>query len=197
MHRLAQRGVWRSRRHVASLAVMIAGAAVLVAPAAASAAVTTVVVPANQLVTDTGVSVTSGTEAVVTASGSWDVCNGGCPSGPNGATNGDVGFCPGANGQPAGLLLGSQDAGATFFDVGAGPTVVSTTGELYLGPNDCAKYSDNTGFLTAQVSLVPTSKDACKTGGWQNLTDLSGTAFKNQGDCVSFVATGGRNTAAG
>jgi hypothetical protein len=36
---------------------------------------------------------------------------------------------------------------------------------------------------------LPTSKDQCKKGGWQNWGGL----FKNQGDCVSFVATGGTN----
>jgi hypothetical protein len=36
---------------------------------------------------------------------------------------------------------------------------------------------------------APTSADQCKKGGWQNY----GTTFKNQGDCVSFVATGGRH----
>jgi hypothetical protein len=36
----------------------------------------------------------------------------------------------------------------------------------------------------------PTSKDQCKNGGWQTFTDPS---FKNEGDCVSFVATGGKN----
>jgi hypothetical protein len=35
---------------------------------------------------------------------------------------------------------------------------------------------------------VPTSKDQCKMGGWQAFG-----IFKNQGDCVSFVATGGHN----
>jgi hypothetical protein len=42
---------------------------------------------------------------------------------------------------------------------------------------------------------VPTSTDQCKKGGWQGLTDTKGTPFKNQGDCVSFVATGGTNAA--
>jgi hypothetical protein len=47
---------------------------------------------------------------------------------------------------------------------------------------------------TATVTLdvtpgLPTSKDQCKNGGWQNY----GGKFKNQGDCVSFVATGGKN----
>lgn len=36
---------------------------------------------------------------------------------------------------------------------------------------------------------LPTSVDECKKGGWQNYNGL----FKNQGDCVSFVATDGRN----
>lgn len=34
-----------------------------------------------------------------------------------------------------------------------------------------------------------TSKEQCKHGGWRTF----GTAFKNQGDCVAFVASGGKN----
>lgn len=37
-------------------------------------------------------------------------------------------------------------------------------------------------------SDLPTSKDQCKNGGWENYG-----VFKNQGDCVSFVATDGKN----
>ena len=36
----------------------------------------------------------------------------------------------------------------------------------------------------------PTSKDQCKDGGWQTFNNPT---FKNQGDCVSYVATGGKN----
>jgi hypothetical protein len=36
-----------------------------------------------------------------------------------------------------------------------------------------------------------TSKEQCKNGGWQSF------GFKNQGDCVSFVATGGKNPPSG
>jgi hypothetical protein len=39
----------------------------------------------------------------------------------------------------------------------------------------------------------PVSKAQCKQGGWISF----GTLFKNQGDCVSFVATGGKNPATG
>ena len=41
-----------------------------------------------------------------------------------------------------------------------------------------------------QVPTVQTAKDQCKDGGWQSFTSPS---FKNQGDCVSYFATGGTN----
>jgi hypothetical protein len=34
---------------------------------------------------------------------------------------------------------------------------------------------------------LPATKDDCKNGGWESYG-----VFKNQGDCVSFVATGGK-----
>jgi hypothetical protein len=42
------------------------------------------------------------------------------------------------------------------------------------------------------VEQRPTSKDQCKNGGWRNYP-----GFKNQGDCVSFVATGGKTPPGG
>lgn len=39
---------------------------------------------------------------------------------------------------------------------------------------------------------VPTSADQCKNGGWKSYG-----IFKNQGDCVSFVTTHGKNPASG
>ena len=47
------------------------------------------------------------------------------------------------------------------------------------------------------VLQVPATSDQCKKGGWQYLVDNNGTPFKNQGDCVSFVATGGKNPPSG
>ena len=46
-------------------------------------------------------------------------------------------------------------------------------------------------WLNAEVE--PASKDECKRGGWKDFTLLH---FKNQGDCVSYVATHSRNGAA-
>ena len=36
----------------------------------------------------------------------------------------------------------------------------------------------------------------CKDGGWKTMTDGQGNGFKNQGDCVSYFATDGRNPGA-
>lgn len=46
--------------------------------------------------------------------------------------------------------------------------------------------------------IVPAlSTGDCKDGGWRSLVDGTGTPFANQGDCVSYVSTGGRNPARG
>jgi hypothetical protein len=42
---------------------------------------------------------------------------------------------------------------------------------------------------SANLVVLPTSKDQCMKNGWKNY----GTMFKNQGQCVSFVATGGKH----
>jgi hypothetical protein len=42
-------------------------------------------------------------------------------------------------------------------------------------------------IVVIDAQPFPTSKDQCKNGGWRNFP-----GFKNQGDCVSFVATGGK-----
>lgn len=38
-------------------------------------------------------------------------------------------------------------------------------------------------------AVTPESKDACKRGGWQRLVDADGQPFRNQGQCVSWVAS--------
>ena len=43
-------------------------------------------------------------------------------------------------------------------------------------------------IVVTDAQPFPTAKDECKNGGWQSFG-----VFKNQGDCVSFVATGGKN----
>jgi hypothetical protein len=42
------------------------------------------------------------------------------------------------------------------------------------------------------ITVTPTSysKEDCKSGGWQTLRRSDGSSFKNQGDCVSYFASG-------
>jgi hypothetical protein len=42
-------------------------------------------------------------------------------------------------------------------------------------------------YVVHDALSLPVSKDQCKNGGWRSYP-----RFKNQGDCVSFVATGGK-----
>jgi hypothetical protein len=51
---------------------------------------------------------------------------------------------------------------------------------------------DNLVFNSSTFTFEPTTKDACKDGGWVNFTFAPGP-FKNQGDCVSYFATEGKN----
>lgn len=49
--------------------------------------------------------------------------------------------------------------------------------------------------VTYTTSNVVQAKDDCKGGGWANVTRPDGSSFKNQGDCVSYVASRGRSDA--
>ena len=53
----------------------------------------------------------------------------------------------------------------------------------------------NTTLFTFE-EVVASDKERCKNGGWQDFTASPGP-FKNQGDCVSFFATGGKNKGSG
>jgi hypothetical protein len=67
-----------------------------------------------------------------------------------------------------------------------------------LAPATCAEYAAVTAGISpdsgagsvvvTDAQPLPISKDQCKNGGWHNFT-----GFRNQGDCVSFVATHGEN----
>ena len=52
-----------------------------------------------------------------------------------------------------------------------------------------ASTSDGSDTAAATIQMAgPSSTDQCKKGAWATMG-----VFKNQGDCVSFVATGGKN----
>ncbi len=52
----------------------------------------------------------------------------------------------------------------------------------------CINFYDNDETGTVTVSIVPVTAEACKNDGYKAFG-----VFKTQGDCVSFVATGGKN----
>jgi hypothetical protein len=82
-----------------------------------------------------------------------------------------------------------------FVSPSTGPTVCPT--ELPpgvtrpLGPTYPDPLFDG-NVVIVDAPALPTSRDQCKNGGWRSFP-----GFKNQGDCLSFVATGGRNQPSG
>ena len=90
--------------------------------------------------------------------------------------------CPGTGITDPDLALASPVYSHGFFAVGAGAhsigVVVSTS-----------PYGSGGAYIRYDALTA----DMCKKDGWMTFAPL----FKNQGDCVSFVVTGGRNEPAG
>jgi len=74
------------------------------------------------------------------------------------------------------------------------PTGTIEAIDILIDVQGSANVTDITVNGELQVPTTQAAKDQCKKGGWQNFTS---PAFKNQGDCVSFFATGGKNTGNG
>jgi hypothetical protein len=83
-----------------------------------------------------------------------------------------------------------------YLGDGGDPNLWTTVGwwhpALFPGCPPCF-FADDLAFQASFSSPLPTSKGQCMNGGWKNF----GTTFKNQGDCVSFVASGGKNPPSG
>lgn len=55
-------------------------------------------------------------------------------------------------------------------------------------------------FSTAAGEFVPIAQEPasisdCRSGGWMTVVDVNGDQFVNVGDCIAYVASGGRNLA--
>jgi hypothetical protein len=91
------------------------------------------------------------------------------------------------------------------FDDESNPTLVSNSRTvdslLFRTGGTAVQANQGNGFLFDNLSLLsgpipvntPTNKDQCKGNGWKSY----GSTFKDQGDCVSFVATKGKNQPSG
>jgi WD40-like Beta Propeller Repeat len=61
-------------------------------------------------------------------------------------------------------------------------------------PRRRARTSRPTGASWCSTSSGPRTTEECKKNGWKNFKNPNGSPmFKNQGDCVSYVATHGKN----
>ena len=90
--------------------------------------------------------------------------------------------------QAAGYTATIHTPNGNFHDQGTSD-VVASVNEL-----GAATLTESfTSSLAEPVLIAPTSRGQRKNGGWKSF----GTAFKNQGDCVSFVASGGKNQPTG
>jgi hypothetical protein len=90
---------------------------------------------------------------------------------------------------PAGPILLTVLTGTSGFGIGV------------LDGSDCTRpltqpfslgFTGSIRIVDAAPPQLPTSSEQCKNGGWRSYG-----VFKNQGDCVSFVASGGRNQPSG
>ena len=61
----------------------------------------------------------------------------------------------------------------------------------FTGPSPGASFISG-GIVVTDAHPLPTRRDQCKNGGWRMYS-----VFRTQGDCVSFVATGGENQPGG
>ena len=104
------------------------------------------------------------------------------------------GWCQDTSGATA--VIASPAYQATIFTANGNYSDQGTSGLTVLtdSAGNAIFFDESfTSSLTQPVLISPTSKDQCKNGGWQSF----GSQFKNQGDCVSFVASGGKNQPTG
>jgi hypothetical protein len=98
-------------------------------------------------------------------------------------------------------LVDASQVGGTFYEPYS--QVVSSFGDfnitaIYLlvdGTSQTVRF-DNTQIndttYTYEAATV-INKDSCKNSGWKSFTDSNGNLFKNQGQCVSYVASNGKS----
>jgi hypothetical protein len=93
------------------------------------------------------------------------------------------------------VTVGSDDSNSSVFwntNTSSYYSNPECTGGTFCQDTNWSPYGTVAMQITANASM-PTNKDQCKKDGWQDF----GSTFKNQGDCVSFVATKGKNQPSG
>ena len=107
-------------------------------------------------------------------------------------------------------LVDTSQLGGTFYDTWAnalanygtftvtGIQLVADGGWAVVGGTQTVQVDNvminGTTFTFEDEVVDPSDKEKCMKGGWQDFTSSPGP-FKNQGDCVSYFASGGKNKA--
>lgn len=90
---------------------------------------------------------------------------------------------------PADMDNLSAGSNIRVFALNVGDTSTNDVGlDGYLD-NVVVSIGGDTTTYDFEPALTPTTKDECKNGGWMS---FNSPFFKNQGDCVSFVASQGK-----
>jgi hypothetical protein len=98
----------------------------------------------------------------------------------------------------ANMVDDSQLPGGTFYDPYAsaqtkyGSYMITDLFVVVDGFNGVPSTAQFDNVTINASTYTFENKDSCKNGGWQQFTSSPGP-FKNQGDCVSYFATGGEN----
>lgn len=106
-------------------------------------------------------------------------------------TGGDTFVCP--------ATLDQMPAGSTVsgFTLNVGDTSANDAGLAGYLDNVVVATVNGTTTYDFEPFQTAASKEQCKKDGYKTLADNNGRSFKNQGDCVSFVATAEKNAASG
>ncbi|MEZ4502096.1 MAG: hypothetical protein R3C39_05690 [Dehalococcoidia bacterium] len=96
--------------------------------------------------------------------------------------------CPAS---PADMDLLSPGSNIRAFALNVGDTSANDEGVDGYLDNVVVDLDGGVTIYDFEPATTPASKDECKNGGWQTFNTPT---FKNQGDCVSFVATGGKHS---
>ena len=92
---------------------------------------------------------------------------------------------------PAAIVIRVEDNGSSGDRVAW--SFVSPVPTICPPPITVSENEQPSGDVTVvDAEPFPVTRDQCKNGGWRSYP-----GFRNQGDCVSFVATGGKNQPSG
>ena len=104
-----------------------------------------------------------------------------------------------ATGGPRGCGQGSPCTWTALLAAFPGATIVGGFG-INQGSNNpridanvdalSIAYGGNSITYDFEAFLTASARGDCTTGGWRAVRRADGTAFKNQGDCVSYVENG-------